>query len=591
MTRPDLQNVYPRKRLFTRISQHISQSAVWICGPAGCGKTTLVNSYLKEENLPCLWYDVDERDADISSFFYSLGRAAQQLALEKRESFPLLTREYFRGLDVFTRNYFNLLCQSLPSPFAVVLDSFQEAGEDSITNDILGHAIDILILNNIYFFICSRTHPPQHLIRERARGRLEVMGWNQLKLNCQETEKIICCTTGKAFPESAVRDLHQKTDGWVSGLILLLKTGNSEDISPHMLSLKTPEEIFDYIGTMIFKDLSVECQPILMNLSYLGRISKNSFKKYNNKHTKALLDRLVRKNAFTYKSVTDPVEYFFHPLFLEFLQKQASQTLSPLAHRALLNKSAALLEEEGKKEDAVNLCIKAENFSKAADLVIELAPRLFDQFRIMTLEKWITALPDQIHQKTPWLLFWRGACQMPFSPESAGPFFKKALTGFEKRHIPEGCFMAVSGILDSITYQFNVFQEIDPWLDKYNELENRFGETKKIDVQLKLTISMLNALVHRSPESHAMKKWTQKGWQLLLQIKDVNSTFQIFVPIIILKIMQGDHPAAAHLIHMFDRVSEEKTTPLPFLMLQELKSFHFWLTGKMTQLKHQCTSS
>ncbi|MFO7884319.1 MAG: BTAD domain-containing putative transcriptional regulator, partial [Desulfobacteraceae bacterium] len=131
----------------------------------------------------------------------------------------------------------------------------------------------------------------------------------------------------------------------------------------------------------------------------------------------------------------------------------------------------------------------------------------------------------------------------------------------------------------SITYQFNVFQEIDPWLDKYNELENRFGKTKKIDVQLKLTISMLNALVHRSPESHAMEKWTQKGWQLLLQIKDVNSTFQIFVPIIILKIMQGDHPAAAHLIQMFDRVSEEKTTPLPFLMLQELKSFHFWLTG------------
>ena len=75
LSRPRLKRVYPRKRLFNALSDVSDFGAVWITGPAGSGKTTAVNSFLKERRLPCLWYSLDEGDTDIASFFHYLGWA------------------------------------------------------------------------------------------------------------------------------------------------------------------------------------------------------------------------------------------------------------------------------------------------------------------------------------------------------------------------------------------------------------------------------------------------------------------------------------------------------------------------------------
>jgi len=75
ITRPALANVYFRKRLFQKLDAERQCKAVWICGPSGAGKTTLINSYIESHKLPCLWYRVDEGDNDISTFFHYLNLA------------------------------------------------------------------------------------------------------------------------------------------------------------------------------------------------------------------------------------------------------------------------------------------------------------------------------------------------------------------------------------------------------------------------------------------------------------------------------------------------------------------------------------
>jgi LuxR family transcriptional regulator, maltose regulon positive regulatory protein len=67
ISRPRLRKVYARARLFQRLDELRSCPAIWIEGLAGSGKTTLIASYLDARELPCLWYQVDERDADIAS--------------------------------------------------------------------------------------------------------------------------------------------------------------------------------------------------------------------------------------------------------------------------------------------------------------------------------------------------------------------------------------------------------------------------------------------------------------------------------------------------------------------------------------------
>ncbi len=92
--RPILRDVFPRKRLFILLDQMRKQSAIWVSGPAGSGKTTLVNSYLETRGIPCLWYEVDEGDTDLATFFYYLGQAAKRAVPRKTKSLPLLTPEY-----------------------------------------------------------------------------------------------------------------------------------------------------------------------------------------------------------------------------------------------------------------------------------------------------------------------------------------------------------------------------------------------------------------------------------------------------------------------------------------------------------------
>jgi ATP/maltotriose-dependent transcriptional regulator MalT len=110
---------------------------IWIAGPPGCGKTTLVSSYLDARKLPCLWYQVDPGDADPATLFYYLGLTAREAAPRKRKPLPLLTPEYRQGMSAFILRYFEDLFARLKIPSIVVFDNYQEIPEDAPFHEII----------------------------------------------------------------------------------------------------------------------------------------------------------------------------------------------------------------------------------------------------------------------------------------------------------------------------------------------------------------------------------------------------------------------------------------------------------------------
>jgi len=78
LTRPGSAATYTRVRLFEELDKVGSAPVVWLAGPPGSGKTTLVADYTTTRRLESIWYQVDRGDSDIASFFFYLGQAAQK---------------------------------------------------------------------------------------------------------------------------------------------------------------------------------------------------------------------------------------------------------------------------------------------------------------------------------------------------------------------------------------------------------------------------------------------------------------------------------------------------------------------------------
>lgn len=90
ISRPSSSGVFPRDRLFRLLDHSRDQSILWITGPPGSGKTTLMTSWLEARQMHSLWYQVDEGDSDPASFFYYLRLAAKRANPRKRKPLPLL---------------------------------------------------------------------------------------------------------------------------------------------------------------------------------------------------------------------------------------------------------------------------------------------------------------------------------------------------------------------------------------------------------------------------------------------------------------------------------------------------------------------
>src|SRR5215471_679846 len=128
LTRPQLSGAVPRPRLFKLLDDSSRKPLIWIHGPPGAGKTTMVASYLSTKKISGIWYQIDRDDADLASFFYYLGLAVPTNSRRKQPAMPLLTPEYLPDLEGFARKFFRELYARLDASSVVVLDNHQEVG-------------------------------------------------------------------------------------------------------------------------------------------------------------------------------------------------------------------------------------------------------------------------------------------------------------------------------------------------------------------------------------------------------------------------------------------------------------------------------
>lgn len=545
ITRPVPSGCLRRTRLFRLIDRSRTRAPlIWVCGPPGCGKTTVLSTYLGTRKVASLWYRFDEGDGDMAGFFYHLGLAAGQAAPRKRRRLPLLTPEYMQGIPGFSRHFFDRLFTRLsPSP-TLAFDNYHAIAPKSPLHEAIAAGLPLLPDGGTVL-IASRSDPHPAFAGLRADGRMELLGWEDLRLTLSECREIVRLRSRRGQSAEAIRHLHEATDGWAAGLALMLARARSRDVEPQRLTARPPEEVFDYFGNEVFARMGRAVRKFLVKTAFLPSMTARTAQSLTGqRRAPELLSYLSGKNYFLERhSHPEPV-YQYHPLYRGFLLSRAREILGETDALALKQRAAALLEDSGQVEDAAELFCDAGDHESLVRLILAHAPSLLAQGRNRTLDGWLQFLPERTVRSNPWLLLWLGACRMPYDPAGSRSHLESSFELFWNGEDPEGTFLSWSLTMDSLCMFLNDFNGMDEWIDVFARITERYPSFPSPDIEARSVVSLLGGLYMRRVDHPDIEVWVGRALSILPKCGDIHVRLQGSLYLFLYFLWTGNFPKA-----------------------------------------------
>jgi LuxR family maltose regulon positive regulatory protein len=566
----------PRHRLFRALDRARRRPLVWVTGPPGAGKTTLVASYLAARRVVPIWYRVDTEDADVGGLFYYLGRAVRRLAPRQRP-LPLLNPEYRPGLPAFTRRFFETFFARLRQPGVVVFDNFQavtdSAAFHAVMRDALGQVPD-----GVCIIVISRDEPPAALAALRAGSAMTVIDADLLRLTLREATAIARARRPR-LPRAVAQQVAAAADGWPAGLVLLL-----EQPGPHLRAAARQTDVhglFDFFAAEVFEQLDPDAQAVLLTTSFLPQVTGALAVRLSGQpRAAAILAALARRGYFTVACEGPERTYEYHPLFRVFLRARADRALSGTARSHLLRAAADALLATEHAEDAAELLIEATDWAALASLVRAVAPPMLGQGRGQTLERWLRALPASLLEEDGWLLAHLGACRLPVSPPESQRHFERAFHRLRDAGDRVGAMLAWSGLVQAMLVDWGDLASLDPWIEALEPLVGRPPAFPSPEIEAAVTLSMIHALIWRQPHHPDIGAWVARGLAIGRTAADPTARALALSNCAFHPLTTGDLPAAAPIIDLLRAAARAPDVgPVARLWARVIEANHAWLTG------------
>ena len=404
-----------RPRLTERLEANIGAPITMVAADAGCGKTTLIADFVRNQNRKSVWYQLDHTDADPVVFLGYVARGIKNVYPDFGEAiFPYLSEASEEMLRVPERAadlLINEILQSIEHPFILVLDDYHHIGRETVVHKIVDRLLQYSS-DLVHLIVTTRDLPPLAIMRRRTQSAALVIDRNDLLFTDEEVRELFRKTLAVELKDEEIAEYRGRTHGWITALQLVRQVAEQEmhsanNTAPldlrHLLQ-QSEKDIFDYFAEEVFARESDETRSLLMNLSVLESLQLDLCSAlFPDLRCSAALPELAQKNVFLTVAGDgqSSEEYRFHPLFREFLLRRLRAETGQARLAEERNRIAEYFLENRKWEMALPYLLDARNFDRAASVIAETGGEWIASGAFTSLGFFVERVPDESLDRFP----------------------------------------------------------------------------------------------------------------------------------------------------------------------------------------------
>lgn len=451
---PRTAQILRRPRVLKHIEHSLRSGTCWLAAPAGYGKTTALVDYLQEAHEQHVWFRVDEGDQDIARFFQYLAQSLD--SPESIASMPVFGPEYAEQPREFARRFFRAYFARLKPKTILVLDDLHYADTPAFRTMLA------VMLNELppglRCILLSRTLPQEELGDLALRGQLTIIDQSALEFSEPEARSLVKLRLKRT---AATVDVGLAR-GWAVGLVLLAERGFALPLSEG--GIEDKYALFDVLGRNLFYTLPEADQDTLLKLNLLPDINADLANALiGSKEAGKLLDRLYQRQLLITRSEGSGHYFHLHDLLRDFLDAQLPLRFPNEQLSALRHKTATILAEAGRLDEAIALALDARTWSFARALLLQRAESVLAQGRRATFIDWCAKLPAQ--EIDAWLCYWLGAAYVP-DDAAAERWLSQAWNAFEESGDRRGQAVTVARAILVKTDSWRTYEGLSTWTER-----------------------------------------------------------------------------------------------------------------------------
>jgi LuxR family transcriptional regulator, maltose regulon positive regulatory protein len=374
-----------RPRLTEKLRGNLNSPVTMVAADAGCGKTTLIADFVRNQSRPVVWYQLDHTDADPFVFLGYTAQGIKNVVPEFGDTILPYLSEANEDLARYPERAVDLLLneilQTVEQPFILVLDDYHHIGRDTVVHALVDRLLQYSS-DMLHLIITTRDLPPLAIMRRRSQSAALVITRDDLLFTDDEVRELFSRTLNVELKDEEIAEYRNRTHGWITALQLVRQVAEQEihsdkgalSLDLHEILRQSEKDIFDYFAEEVFAREPEETQNLMLHLSLLETMPLDICSRlFRDMRCSSALPELAQKNVFLTAVGEGNLaeEYRFHPLFRGFLQRRLRSEMGREGLAAERNRIASYFLENNDWVKALPYLLEAENYELAARTIAE----------------------------------------------------------------------------------------------------------------------------------------------------------------------------------------------------------------------------